>query len=510
MITLNHDSWLHLYGVFNGLYLAGCLYVLFFSVSVFINKRQRYVSRILFMNTLLLASFALYALFYQKSYGAITTNAISPILFTIGKYTSPIALMLMTYLIIESASYRSFRTMDFKRRYPFVEPAIHGFSLICLVTLFFIDNDTTANMVISIMFIPAILLGMFLVNLEFYKQNIRFLFIGLLIVALISDIVFIVNILPNDSEISIQNHMALHMFYGFTVLLVSFTIVRYGLEEAKRFYDIRQTDSLNLSNEMYRAVEKSEFFLTYQPKLDLTSNKIAGLEALIRWQHPSKGVIPPLEFIPAAEQTQMIDRICRWTIEHAIIQAQKLAQMGLYLPIAINFSTKNITTENIQYLANCLEKYALPPELIIIEITESVILRLEHKESKALNMLQELGVKLSLDDYGTGFSSLNYINLLSLNELKIDKSFIRDLEHNPDHRIIVESTLQMSHGLKLSVVAEGVENDTIRGILGDMGCDMVQGFGIQKPMQVDELDQWITSHPDFFQKNTLNYTLADS
>lgn len=498
MLNLNHDSWMHLYGVFNGLYLASVLYVIFFGVQALLNKQYRAVAYPFFLIALILACFGLYALFYQYSYKAITTHAIGNMLFTLGKFAAPIGLIIVTHVIVTNLIVRSFRINDLLTKKSFIVPLIQSFYVACFIGLWFIDNPVKANLLICVLFLPAILFALSLIHVELENTWFKKMLVSLLAFAFCSAVIFITLILPESTQISMENHMALHMFYGISVLVISFSIVRYGFEFTKLFYDIKHTDNNKLFSDLYTAINKKQFFMVYQPKLDLKTNRVCGVEALIRWEHPTKGTISPMEFIPMAEKTDMIDRICKYTVDASICFAKNMRDQGIHLPVAINFSTRNLTPDMVMFVASCLAKHDLPVDVITIEITESVFIEVTHQESQALNMLKEMNIPLSLDDYGTGFSSLHYINALALSELKIDKSFIRDMHTDESHRIIVASTLSMSHDLNLKVVAEGVEDATILDMLTDLGCDMVQGFGVFKPMHENQITDWVENNRELF------------
>jgi diguanylate cyclase (GGDEF)-like protein len=250
-------------------------------------------------------------------------------------------------------------------------------------------------------------------------------------------------------------------------------------------------EQLSLIGEMSEALLKGEFVLYYQPKLNLKENRITAAEALIRWRHPVKGMIPPLHFIPFAEQTGFIREITPWVLRQVIEDAARWHRNGVALVVSANLSTLDLLNHdlvlNIQQL---LTQSGLSAAQLCLEITESALLDEPEVALKHLDELSNFGLKLSIDDYGTGQSSLAYVKTLPVNELKIDRAFVTGVDTAPKNAAIVRSTILLCQELGLSVVAEGAESTEELAWLKDNRCDLVQGYGIAKPMPLDEFLEW--------------------
>ncbi|WMW80136.1 EAL domain-containing protein [Undibacterium cyanobacteriorum] len=252
--------------------------------------------------------------------------------------------------------------------------------------------------------------------------------------------------------------------------------------------------NLSLMAELRHAVEHQELKLFYQPKVDLRSNTIAEVEALIRWQHPKRGIIPPDQFIPFAESTGFIATITEWVINEALRQRHQWEQMRLSLSISINISARDLLNPRLpQIFEQAMQRYQASADWITLEITESAIMTDPQSALEVLNHLHQSGFRMSIDDFGTGYSSLAYLKKLPVSELKIDKSFITDMENNHDDEVIVRSTIDLGHNMGLHVIAEGVENQATWDALRDMGCDSIQGYFVSRPLAADVLETWLQS-----------------
>lgn len=253
-------------------------------------------------------------------------------------------------------------------------------------------------------------------------------------------------------------------------------------------------EQLSLIGEMREALARREFVVHYQPKLDLASGRIGSAEALLRWQHPDKGLLPPMSFIPFAEQTGFIREITPWLLENIIVQTANWRADGLLIVPSINISARDLLNPDlVEQVQRLTALHSLPPEEICLEITESAlmedpVLALEH-----LNQLAAHGIKLSIDDYGAGQASLAYLKTLPVHELKIDQSFISSVIASRKDAAIVNSTILLGHALGLIVVAEGAETPADLDWLRDSGCDVVQGYGIARPMPAANLPAWIAA-----------------
>jgi diguanylate cyclase (GGDEF)-like protein len=253
-------------------------------------------------------------------------------------------------------------------------------------------------------------------------------------------------------------------------------------------------EELSLIGEMREAMARQEFALHYQPKMDLANWKIIGAEALMRWQHPSRGMIPPMRFIPFAEQTGFIREITPWVLERVIEQAARWRREGLPLVVSANLSALDLLNPTlVGHVRDLLEQHELPASNLCLEITESALMDEPELALVHLLELSSLGVKLSIDDYGSGQASLAYLKTLPVHELKIDQSFVTSVADSPKNAAIVHSTIVLSHELGLTVTAEGAETPADLSWLAHNGCDVAQGYGIARPMPADELPPWIAA-----------------
>ncbi|TGN89334.1 EAL domain-containing protein [Bradyrhizobium yuanmingense] len=238
-----------------------------------------------------------------------------------------------------------------------------------------------------------------------------------------------------------------------------------------------------LQADLAGATARNELFLVFQPFLDLGTNRITGFEALLRWQHPSRGLVPPSEFIPVAEETGLIHEIGEWVIRRA---CATVADWPEEIRVAVNFSAAQFhNTAILQTIVQALAEARIAPHRLEIEITESMLLSKYGSAATVLNALLELGVTLALDDFGTGFSSLTYLRKLPFSRIKIDQSFIRDMLVQPDCAAIVKSVISLASDLRIGVVAEGVETADQLEYLRQISCDEVQGYLISRPVAAD-------------------------
>ncbi len=243
---------------------------------------------------------------------------------------------------------------------------------------------------------------------------------------------------------------------------------------------------LTLENELRNALEKQEFVLHFQPQVDLQSGQIVGAEALIRWQHPGKGLLAPASFIALAEETRLIIEIGAWTLKAACLQSKAWQNAGLLpVQVAVNVSAYQFKQPGFaELVASALQESRLPAHLLELEVTESVLL---NDVSQTLTTLQDMGVALSIDDFGTGYSSLSYLRDLPVDKLKIDQSFIRNITQIPDNQAITRAIISIAKSLGLKVIAEGVDTAATCEFLRAEGCDEMQGFYHSKPMPADQL-----------------------
>lgn len=244
-----------------------------------------------------------------------------------------------------------------------------------------------------------------------------------------------------------------------------------------------------LSNDLHTAIEENQLYLVYQPKIDLYNFRIEGMEALIRWKHPVYGDISPIEFIPLAENNGFIHKMGDWVIKTATKEALKLNHT---LTLNVNLSTRQLLQESfVETVQMILHDTQFPMERLNLEITESVALYDIDKAVKTLIQLKYLGIILSLDDFGTGYSSLSYLTKLPLDYLKIDQSFINDLENNDSNKTVVKSIINVAHSLNMKVTAEGIETKKQAELLRKYSCDNGQGYYFSKPLPIIEIQKYL-------------------
>jgi diguanylate cyclase len=251
-------------------------------------------------------------------------------------------------------------------------------------------------------------------------------------------------------------------------------------------------DQLSLLGELRHAVEHDELRLFFQPKIELRTGRVTGAEVLLRWQHPTRGLLNPADFIPFAEQTGFIRRLTRWTLDHAIAQGAEWHRAGKALGLAVNISADDIGDARLDSrVAGMLTRHQLPPALLTLELTESGFIEDFTRALCMLDAIAALGVSLSIDDFGTGYSSLSHLARMPVHEVKIDRSFVQGLESDPEFAPVVRSAIDMGHGLGLKVVAEGIETEASAVRLRDLGCDIAQGYLYAKPMPLAALESWL-------------------
>lgn len=264
-----------------------------------------------------------------------------------------------------------------------------------------------------------------------------------------------------------------------------------GAQQYDASFDSASAQTLSLLTELRHAVEHHELRLYLQPKVPLHGQPGRAAEALVRWQHPQRGLVPPMQFIPFAEQTGFVRQLTLWIFEEVARLLADPRTQGLALRVSVNLSTRDLLDPELSTrLADILVRHGVPASAFCLEITESAIMDDPQRAEAMLNRLSEQGFKLSIDDFGTGYSSLAYLKRLPVHELKIDKSFVMGMETGEDDAMIVRSTIDLAHNLGLTVVAEGVETAAILERLRILACDEAQGYHIARPLPVDDFLAW--------------------
>ncbi len=256
--------------------------------------------------------------------------------------------------------------------------------------------------------------------------------------------------------------------------------------------DTQGASRLAMMADLRRAIDEGELVLYYQPLVSLRTGAITSVEALVRWMHPRRGLVPPDEFIPLAERTGLIKRLTRTVLTEAVRQSRAWELAGLRMPVAVNLSMRSVLDPQLpQTVAQLLQRWDATPDLLRFEITESILAAEPERALQAVDALRAMGVHIALDDFGSGYSSLAYLNRLPLDEIKIDRSFVMAMEREESSATIVRATVELGHGLGYGVVAEGVEDIRTKQRLTDLGCDTIQGYLIARPMPADETAEFI-------------------
>ena len=256
--------------------------------------------------------------------------------------------------------------------------------------------------------------------------------------------------------------------------------------------DSYSPERLSLMAELHRAIDKKQLFLVYQPKIDLLTGNITGVESLVRWQHPKRGLIPPDQFIPMAERTGFIKPLTMWGLQTALRQSRAWLQEGVQVPVSVNLSARILHDGHFpDQVEGLLDSEGISPEQLELEITESVIMADPAHALEILTRISRMGVALSIDDFGTGYSSLAYLKKLPVNAVKVDKSFVLHLTEDQNDAQIVRSTIELAHNLGLKVIAEGVENREVWDHLLALGCDEAQGYYMSRPLAASEMTKWL-------------------
>ncbi|HVT63684.1 MAG TPA: EAL domain-containing protein [Mycobacteriales bacterium] len=262
--------------------------------------------------------------------------------------------------------------------------------------------------------------------------------------------------------------------------------VRYTPELGTRI-----SEKLTIVGQVRRALDHDELVLHYQPQVRLDDHKLVGVEALLRWDHPVRGLVGPAEFLPAVEDHQLIDRITHVVFAKALRQAKAWEAQGMRIPISVNVATRALLNASFaEDVADLLKEYAVDASLICVEVTETTVMRDSARCARTLRALHDLGIRLSVDDYGTGYASMVYLKNLPLDELKIDRSFVARMITDQQQRVLTQAVIELGHNLGLSVVAEGVESPEVCQELRASGCDVAQGFLYSRPVPAEEIAAW--------------------
>jgi EAL domain-containing protein (putative c-di-GMP-specific phosphodiesterase class I) len=258
----------------------------------------------------------------------------------------------------------------------------------------------------------------------------------------------------------------------------------------------RADDRIRLDDEidLQAGVAAGQFELHYQPEVALSTGEIVAVEALVRWRHPTRGLLYPADFLLLAERSGLILDLTDKVLEQGVHQSVEWQRNGMRVPVAANLSVRSLDDETLPArIMGLLSHHGAPPESLSLEITESTVMADPEGALRVLTPLSEMGVRISIDDFGTGYSSLSYLTQLPISEIKIDRSFMTNILDSATDAIVVRSTIDLAHDLGLEVVAEGVESRAVCELLAEYGCDAVQGFYVQRPVPEGEFTTWFRS-----------------
>ena len=259
-------------------------------------------------------------------------------------------------------------------------------------------------------------------------------------------------------------------------------------------YEDFDTTKLTLLGQVRGALERKEFVLHYQPKADLESGRVTGVEALLRWHHPERGMLAPMQFISMIEQTSLVGPVSAYVIDEALEQSMRWHRDGIELEISVNLSARNLLDRDLpSQVQRSLRRHGVAPGMLTVEVTETATMVNTERSVAVLEALKALGVGISIDDFGTGHASIAYLTKLPANELKIDRSFIANICHSSRDEAIVRSTIDLAKHLDMEVVAEGIETDCVREHLLTLGCHTGQGYLLSRPLSAADLQAWISS-----------------
>jgi EAL domain-containing protein (putative c-di-GMP-specific phosphodiesterase class I) len=244
---------------------------------------------------------------------------------------------------------------------------------------------------------------------------------------------------------------------------------------------------LTMLGDLRRALDHGEFELHYQPKMAVRTGEVIGAEALARWRHPARGIVAPNDFIPVLEGTSLIHRFTAQVLDLALAQTRAWSDDGHRIPVAVNVSTRSLLDDAFpDAIEAALRRAGVPGDLLCIEITENTVMADPDRAVRVLHRIRALGVTTAIDDFGTGYSSMAYLRILPVDEIKVDRSFVRDMDTDHSNFVLVESTVDLGHNLGLVVVAEGVENDSTAAALDELGCDSAQGYHYARPLMPED------------------------
>ncbi|WP_348766901.1 EAL domain-containing protein [uncultured Salinisphaera sp.] len=265
-----------------------------------------------------------------------------------------------------------------------------------------------------------------------------------------------------------------------------------GFELVQTAMPVEDAEMHSLSAELRTAIEQDQLVLYLQPLIDVQADEVHGMEALVRWQHPRRGFLPPGEFIPRAERAGLMNELSKWVLRRALEYNAALRKQGWSIGVSVNLSARSLLDPEFpDLLADLLATYEVPSEVLTIEITEDTLMSDQRRTMDVVTRVSNMGIHISIDDFGTGYSQLTYLKRLPASEIKIDRSFVTDMLESDTDMAIVKATIELGHALGLRAVAEGIEYENQSVKLRELGCDIIQGYYMGRPMPFDKLCEWL-------------------
>ncbi len=481
------------YGVAFGIFFAVAMFMTMFAMNSFVDK-FRHAGAIFVQGAISIIFISLFILYILYSFDPTIVKGVPEWLVLLGKLSMPISMYFAYRNFVSSLPIETMNDYSSWKKAKDIYLLLNPVLMLATVLLFFIDNANQA-IILSLGLIVFVVISAFISTKDWTKQNHlkRTHHITIIIIATITLIAISLVRMYGVQGINDIVFLAVLMLLGIMFNIYIFVIIKHNLKESANSEITSKLITDGFFRNIYHALHNNEFFLMYQPKIDLDTKAITGTEVLIRWIHGTKGFIPPDEFIPVAEKTEVINDICQWVITQVIEDIKKLRQKGFAIPISINFSVVNMNLDLVNFLINSLKDNDLPSSAIVIEITETLFLEINDELLESVNLIKQNGIGLSLDDFGAGHSSLRHLGKLQLQEVKIDKSLIQEID-DEQQRSVVKTLITMCHALDLKVVAEGIETDEVMQDLLSLNCQMGQGYGIARPQKIDDLIEWVENY----------------
>lgn len=493
--VMTESAFHHFYGIMDGILLTIVILLILFAFRNYIRGQDTRLPQTYILLAMSFMGFEGFNVFLQHAHQAPTVGFYPAWLVKVGSLTVPISLGIMTYFYGHAMGLYSYSASQALQRVKWVTRLIYwSLAAVFFVLLLSGDVEFMVRLLVASFLLPC-LSGTYVAWTSMGSHQTSKLIAFIMTLLVVGNLVMLWYSFGGRLLGKELFMLQVHLSYGLMLIVICHILLSMGRDELQDVFKRYSMSTQKIISDMSHGLKKRQFHVHYQPQVDLNTTQVCGIEALIRWDHPEKGNVPPNDFIAIAEETGLIENITMWVIECSIKHARRLENQGYALDLSINFSPKCFKMTVVEHLARQLKRFSVPAERVTIEITENMMIKEEDPEVKAaFASLQKMGVQLSIDDYGTGFSSLSYLKKMSVRELKIDRSFVADITDNKDNFAIVKSTLQMTQSLDIQVVAEGVETDDVMQCLKGIGCNKAQGYGIAKPMPYDELLVYLTSN----------------